>query len=95
MSSSGSASGIFQLCAVLDEFGTLDSKVVGVHIWDVSGFGFFVGLKHFSDCAVSEKISLLKLISEPESQSAFSCWFSSSGRSCFLSLCNLSLSLFF
>lgn len=66
--------------------------MVGVHMWDMSGFGFFVGLKHFSNWAVSDKISWLKQISgfsAPESQSTFSCWFSSSSKSCFLSLWNL------
>lgn len=64
----------------------LNPKVVGVHIWDMPAFGFFVGLKHFSNSAVLEKISLLKQISgisAPESQSAFSCWLSSSGRKFF------------
>lgn len=41
----------------------MDSKVVGVHIWDMSGFGFFVGLKHFSNWIVSDKIPWLKQIS--------------------------------
>lgn len=62
-----------------------------MHIWDMSGFGFYVGLKHFSNCAISDKVSLTPA---PESQSAFPCWFSSSGRSCFLSLCNSYLFFF-
>ena len=69
------------------------------HMRDGSGltdFGFHVGLKHFSNCAVSGKTSLLKQISgasAPKSQSAFSYCISCSGRSCFLSLRNLCLSL--